>query len=423
MNDEARSIFLCPTCGGPSVVTDEGDAACMDCSHRFPIPSQVQKKNAPQPVRIAKKNTGGVQRNISLPTKFNSASVRQIEPKMAPVPSNSKNLHLPQENEEPRRRRSRSSESSESSRSKPKRYLVWGIVWLCTVVAVFFVVFFVQNGLLGRPEGDSQVSRLVGEEKKFYEREYPRIRERFQDFLAVKTVDQMPDFAFDSGQLHRKIARFFQESTLRYPRTRLDSEPVFWNVAFEENPGFVEVVWDVPDSPSLECVFVKTKDNWLLDWEHFVRYSSVNWTFFSQRVGTQKKGAFRVYVEAIKTGQEEDLKPWVEVELLAPFRETERREKESSCVILLDSDNPLTSRMLQFLEDKTATSKGFSELWKRDPEGLRRMNLELEWVVDDVSGKEYLIINDILAGHWRGLETEAGLSEAEEIDEGVTANE
>ena len=265
-------------------MTDEGDTACTDCSHRFPIPSQVQKKNAPQPVRIAKKNTGGVQRNISLPTKFNSASARQIEPKMAPVPSNSKNLHLPQENEEPRRRRSKSSKSSKSSRSKPKRYLVWGIVWLCTVAAVFFVVFFVQNRFLEKPRGSSQVSRLVGVEKKFYEREYPEIRERFQDFLAVKTVDQMPDFAFDSGQLHRKIARFFQESTLRYPRTRLDSEPVFWNVAFEENPGFVEVVWDVPDSPSLECVFVKTKDNWLLDWEHFVPVSYTHLTLPTKRI-------------------------------------------------------------------------------------------------------------------------------------------
>ena len=153
----------------------------------------------------------------------------------------------------------------------------------------------------------------------------------------------------------------------------------------------------------MEGVFVKTEEKWVLDWEQFVRYSSESWTLFHQRIGTSSKGIFRVYVEEIASGEGASFKPWIKIQIFPPFREQNRREREASEVLVLDENNPLTDKIIRVFSDKSSRSKGFSEVWKRDPRGLRRVTLELEWVEDTVLGGDKMVVKDVLADHWRGL--------------------
>ena len=113
---------------------------------------------------------------------------------------------------------------------------------------------------------------------------------------------------------------------------------------------------------------------------------------------------FRVYVEEVSTDEGDGLYSWAGVKFYPPYRERARREKEVSEILMLDSDKALVDEIRQLFVDRTGRSKGFSELWKRDPRNLRRATLKLAWVIDEKTGVEKMIVKDVLADHWRSLD-------------------
>lgn len=402
---------------------------CSECEKRFAIPSQAQAQGqaqakiqvAPRPSGLSKTKAGSIQRNVSLGSKEVIAPARSVEAPPQPVQPKRDVEDLQKKRKSKGERRKKL-----KKRSSPpaKRYLKWIGAWIVTVAVVLLVVvklqeaFAVNTGNLATIE-----QQLVGEERLFYEREYPGIRKKIMGFLAVKTVDQMAEFALDTNQLERRMTKHYKENSFRHSNLKIDPDPVYWNVAYEESPGFVEVVWEAPGSEFLEAVFVKKDKEWYLDWDHFVRYSSMNWTYFRQRVGSETIGKFRVYIEEVSSGEGSNFKPWVKVKLYPPYRERERREREESQTILLSENDPVTAKVIELFSQRSGQSKGYSELWERDQRKLRRASLELEWIEDKVSGGETLAIKDVLAGHWRSLEagTPSAASEEEEIE--ATENE
>lgn len=290
-------------------------------------------------------------------------------------------------------------------RSRPKfsvRTILLMIgAWLGVVSLIFFVVMKLKSQLGRRDELSMTLEeRLSGEEKAFFRTEYPAIQRQFSSFLQSDTPELKSDFSLTVPQLGRMMRRYYIDNSDEvYPMT-MKKEPLFWNVVFEESPGFVEVIFDGGGRDLMEAVFVKEEDDWLLDWEHFVRYSSQNWTLFHRRAGNDEEGIFRVYAEKVSESQQKE-SPWVKIRLYGPYSDERRRKVEVSQVIMIEGDDPLSAPLNYLFSDRAGESDGFSKLWTRDPKELRRVTVRLAWNEDSVTGEDRLVLKEILSHHWR----------------------
>ena len=412
MNEKPREVFLCPDCGGPSTATGDGNAYCEDCDQGFPLPKKITSKGplpshaGPLSHSVPKANSGAIQRNIVLKAKGAAIvpdSGKSEEPEDSlpvDVRSNFEDLK-----KDPARRRRK----LKKRKKVPARvYAKWLAIWLLVVGVILFTVTQLQEVFSERKKDTVNIEeRLVGEEYEFYHREYPQILSQFNGFLRARTASEMAEFTRDSNQLARKMNRYFGEQAPRRPTSGgLKPDPVFWNVAFEERPGFVEVVWDGKEKGLFEGVFVKKEDKWLLDWEQYVRYSSESWTLFRDNIGGQRNGIFRVFVEKIEEGEGENFEPWMKVKISPPVTDAQRRQLGESELIHLDGEKGLYTKFSSLFADLSGRSEGFSQLWKRDPRRLRRATVELEWLKDPESGEERMVIKSLLAENWRTLKAD-----------------
>lgn len=371
---------------------------CSACEKRFPLPEQVAQKVMP---RAAKSSSKAIQRNIVLNQRGPGTNFEKMESASEPIQPQQDIEELQKEKVERRRK------LKKRSKRPVKVYFVWGLLWLVSVSVIIFVVSKFQDQFSGEQHNSLTIEeRLVGEEREFYKREYPRISEQFRRFLTTQSSGQMAEFTYGSPQLERKITRHLKGHARRRPVNGLKSNPVYWNVAFEESPGFVEVVWDGRQAGFFEGVFVKVDDDWKLDWEQYARYSSENWTLFRQRIGNSRSGLFRVYVEKISEGESSNFNPWIKVRLLPPFPDSRRMELEATEPILLEGGEEMTSQIARLFADRSGQSAGYSEFWRRDNPKFRRAFLRLEWETNAVSGEEKLVIKELLAEHWRSLKSD-----------------
>ena len=397
-----REVYICPECGGPSVATDDGRATCSECEKLFTLPKRVSKKAQGRALSSQRQQVSAkpsvVQRNIVSKARVAAPEFGKEKKEPEPFLSNTKMEEKVSRGE--RRKRLK-------KRGKLTFQLVfrWVLIWLVTVGILLFVISRFQI-YSKRASGPSLTieGRLEGEEREFYKSEYPKIARTFQGFLAARSVSQMSEFVLDTKQVERKMARHFRDGGARTSAVVLKPDPLFWNVAFEESPGFVEVVWDGGVEGFQEGVFVKVGESWKLDWEHYERYSSENWTVFSQQIGGRNVGQYRVYIEKVSEGENNDFTRWMKVRLIPPYRDEKRGELEASDLIMLEGDEEVSLKISRLFSEHSVQSEGYSQLWIRDKRKFRRAIVELEWVEDSTSGEERMVIRDVLADHWRSLE-------------------
>ena len=402
MNERARSVFLCPRCGAASLASAEGYVECSECEHQFELPKQVQIEAPSKRSSEVSSKPEVIQRNVSLKPSLSFDSIPGSEGASDSSFTKSVNSVEGEQSEARRMRRRKKKPSS-------RRILAWFVGWLIAVGVILLLVSLFQSALIeNSAQGWNYVARLSSEERVFYEQEYPAIKKRMQEFVTTRSPSKISEVALKSEQLERKIRNYYKNHSVAHYGLRLEPEVDFWNVAFEESPGFAEVVWEAESIENskefVEAVFVKTDQGWVLDWEQYVKYSSESWTVFLNRISSQKEGVFRVYVEEVSTDEGDGLYSWAGVKFYPPYRERARREKEVSGILMLDSDKALVDEIRQLFVDRTGRSKGFSELWKRDPRNLRRATLKLAWVIDEKTGVEKMIVKDVLADHWRSLD-------------------
>ncbi|MBK1834017.1 hypothetical protein [Roseibacillus ishigakijimensis] len=409
MSSQAPGIFLCPKCGGASNPTKDGDLQCPECETRFPLPEQALKHVRPRDIGPRQSSSRAVQRNITVNArggldKFRSLSDAAEGEESRPLVPKKDVAEAQQERRAKGERRKR----LKKRKSPPLLAILgWGTAWLVAVAAVLFVVSLMQKNMQGtKKRGTSFEDRLSAEEHAFYKKEYPEISKRLRLFLASDTVNLKGDQVLSVPRLNRKMARYYQERSVAGTLPTLKNSPAFWNVAFEESPGFVEVVWDPSESgeEGFEGVFVKVRDKWLLDWEQHVRYSSVNWTLFLNQQADATQGNFRLYVEKVSEGQNSDFQPWVKVRFHPPYHDEGRRKAEVSPVVILEGDDPLYSDFMDLFLDRAGQGTGYSELWRRDDRELRRAHLSLAWSEEEGADEPVLVTKEFFADHWRALD-------------------
>jgi hypothetical protein len=401
MSTGSRGIFLCPTCGNVAKGQGDGTAVCQDCHFRFALPEEVRDTSTlpeKEEKAIPPAGTGLVQRNIK-PHNAKAEPIygAQVDAKSPVEPEKIRSVEEVANPHRPHRHKKK------KPKKKKRNYFLIFAIWLATASVVTLVSIWVISMTEEKAKKlDSVVDKLAGEERAFYLKEYPAIESQLQGFLRAESDEGREEFVRDIPGIGRRIQRFYRENSAPYSGARLFGKPVFWNVAFEESPGFVEVAWPLDRQRNLEAVFVKEEDEWRLDWEQYVRYDTENWELFRQNLTDDNSGIFRVYLEKVAEGQVAE-NPWIKIRFLQPHKDASRRERSDSPIIKLDGTSSVATQVAQCFLDRLGESDGYSQLWELDPRNFRRVTVALAWEMSPDTGQEVLVVEEILAQHWRSL--------------------
>lgn len=377
---------------------EDGTAVCGACNFRFPLPS-AEEGPAPSPseatpAATAIPATGLVARNVSGRVAPDPVVAQTPEKAVLPARSYEEVAIKHRPNRQKKKR----------AVKKKRNYKKILGLWLLTVGVAGGVAWWL-NGVTTRRAKATQsvVDSLTGDKRAFFLAEYPAIRGQMQGFIASDSSEQRQAYVLKTALGGRRMARHYRENEALLPGNFFLPEPTFWNVAYNESPGFVEIGWELASGRRIEAVFLKVNETWRLDWDHYVRYNTENWTLFRQNKAESSKGTFRLYVEKIDEGiVAED--SWTKVRFFMPDDDEAIRLGSASRIVKLAGDSALTTAILETFIDRSVESDGYSRLWKDDPLNLRRVTVRLAWERDESVGEEMLVVQEIVAQHWRSLD-------------------
>ena len=219
-------------------------------------------------------------------------------------------------------------------------------------------------------------------------------------FLSASSPEQQNQFVRTPIETAPRMARFYSMNPLGVidPKTITAQ-----GAAVVHLPGLkaVETHLRSEDGRNFDAVFIKDHDEWLLDWEHYARYSDHPWALFLAGNG-EEEGEFR---------------------LLARERLPEERRSEATISMVLYAPrfgyaNDTGFQSPEFLvRRETRNGKLLEAAFKleRDgrrvfdvnlpginPEGLIRLRLKIRRF--EVEGERRFEIKDVIACHWYSVD-------------------
>ncbi len=219
-------------------------------------------------------------------------------------------------------------------------------------------------------------------------------------FLAATSPEEQNQFVRTPVDTAPRMARFYNMN----PIGTIDAKTLSsQGAAVVRLPGLnaVELNLSSPDGRLLDAVFIKENEEWLLDWEHYARYSDYPWPLFLAGNG-EAEGEFRLLVRERLT-EERKSEATLSLVLYAPrfgyandtgFQSPEflvRRETRNGK--LLDAAFKL----------ERAGKRVFGvKLRGTNPEGLIRVRAKIRRF--EVDGERRFEIKDIIACHWYSVD-------------------
>lgn len=416
MSKGSPGVFQCPSCEGVAVGQGDGTALCGGCNFRFALPKEAQESaeaaesSGKPPAKSAAKAPGSatlpvaavglVERNINLRAVAGfEKSGDGAKPKGEPQePLAARSYEEVAVTHRPNRQKKK------RPIKKKRNYLKIISLWLLTVTVVGGIALWVNEVTSERAKAiQPVVDNLSGDKRAFFLKEYPGIGRQMQGFIQATSSEERESFVLQTPKVSRRMASYYRENAPSLPPSLTLPSPTFWNVAFNESPGFVEVGWDFGFGKGVEALFVKVNDQWRLDWEHYIRWNTENWALFRQNLSDDSEGTFRLFVEKIDEGENSE-NPWTKIRFYEPLSDETKRAASVSPIIKIEGDNEFSTAILETFVDRSVESEGFSRLWQRDPIHLRRMTVQLAWETDSETSQEMLVVKGILAQHWRTLE-------------------
>ncbi len=254
--------------------------------------------------------------------------------------------------------------------------------------------------------GEVQVSE---EDVVFLNENTKAFVEGFSRFLASGSPEQASQFVLSPTEAVARMTRFnSQNPTIKIDPATLEAAGK--TVLHMPGGKAIETRWASKDGRLIDAVFQKENGEWLLDWNHFVRFSDYPWALFLAGTGAPE-GEFR---------------------LLARERLAEERKDEADISIVLyaprfgypedvgfQSPEFLVSRKTRSgkLLDaafKLARSGGRvygSSLPDSNPDGMIRVRVMVRRI-DTEDGRKFEI-TEVSACHWYSVD-DAGVEPAEE---------
>ena len=306
---------------------------------------------------------------------------------------------------------------SRSKKSKPRNptfsLAVIAFIILLGCGALFFFKGGDQNVSANITEEDTSDSELAIDayNKKKLKEALPECLEALKSFVSAKETVDKTLHVYQGSRLAYKMEKYYAANPTLIGSITV--EAVKSSIYNEINDhSLVDIVFTDDSGDLKEIAFIKEDGEWKLDWESYVRYSSMSWFRF---VNTEEaiEGEFRLYIKKFNFGSEFE-EEYLTFQLYPPSANVNKKiSGRGAQRILLPLSGPHTSILNQLSQDvDNSEEHSFT-----DPAGYARVNLKLRLDYDEKNQPSIELL-DILATHWRGVstsveETASGLESGE----------
>jgi hypothetical protein len=242
---------------------------------------------------------------------------------------------------------------------------------------------------------------LADEDYAYINRAHDKCLANLSGFLAAGTPEVRNQFVRTPLDTARRMARFYQTN----PFGNFDVSSIRGTgsgvIHLKDGRKLVETRWAVADGRSFDAVFFKEHDDWLLDWEEFVRFSEHPWLLFLAESG-EGEGEFRLFARERLAGQREEGGDLL-IALHAPRFGYPGEASETSTEFSVDQHSQSGRLLLQAFETRKGGGRVYgSSLPNQDPEGMIRVRVKVRRA-DGNPGRTFTI-DEVKACHWLSID-------------------
>jgi len=266
-----------------------------------------------------------------------------------------------------------------------------------------------------RTRGDKQEGLVISErvrDREFLDDVFGPCQRALTGFLQATSPEERLQWVCDPLRLTGPLSRFYQTNTAFVPGDALENE--YLGVIETSTGVIVESLWKGPEGRRIEAVFRKQDDQWRLDWEAFVRFSEVPWVMFVAG-GGEEVGEFRLLARE-RLANERRLEPSISLVMHPPrFGVPDEPGPVSSEFVvprLSDAGRKLGTLFRMRRDGEVPLG---ARVPGEDPEDMIRVRVRVRRIDDDKTRRRYEI-EEVLAGHWLGIE-DTGIPEPGEAEE------
>ncbi len=296
--------------------------------------------------------------------------------------------------------------------------LILGWMGLITLIVVAArVLLGEESRTIERVREREAASRLVeaasNADLDFLSREMPECQRVFGQFLSARTPESGTQFVFSPVNMAGRMERYFSLN----PMIRLaPASIVSKGSGVLELPGgrAIEARWRAGDGREVDAVFLRERNQWRLDWEHFVRYSDYPWALFLAGSG-EPQGEFRLLARQ-RLAEKSSVETGLSLVFYAPRFGYPAQPAAQSPEFTMAEDSA-DARLLEaaFLREKEGRRPFGADLPSVDPEGMIRVRVKIRRTEE--GGTRRFEIEEVVACHWLAVEA-SGIPDP---DDGVTA--
>lgn len=405
METSSPTAFHCPSCGTLTQASpgEAGQVVCRACGYEFRKPIRVSPRGG------GTRAPGGgklVQRDVVSRRRVESrepiAPPSEAPPAAEPAPAEAFDpSHVKEEVLEDGTRKVM--KRRRVKRRDPKRQLMMlGFALLLVAFTVLTVREFVAMDHAPVLEDEGEKEKRIAATKKaqidaYVQEHIGACYETLKGYFDETSAETRVQFVNEPMRVASRMHTYYTNNLLERSGRELTLERSGLRL-MGEVPA-IETVWMTESGKTLEVAFVRSGGRWLIDWEEFVRYGTMPWQLFM--TGTDGlTGEFRLYVRRRKLiSEDEDL---LGLQFYQPGDSSERRPRGQSPRVVVRKDSAEGEFLEAVLQaEPSELVAGDSFFAERDPEGMERLRIVLEWQ-EAGDGESVLMVKEVRADHWWG---------------------
>lgn len=240
--------------------------------------------------------------------------------------------------------------------------------------------------------------------EKAFNEALPICKHRFASFLSTPDDFAKLQFVSDSTRIATILPRYYHDHQFFRPSNLYMQRAGF---SAGTNERVIDSLWTDGEAV-VEARFIKNAEqDWLLDWESYVRYSETSWVAFLANRPTQEM-EFRLYVRERAIQRENDPST-LSVQFYEPRQDLTRGEGVESPEALLSVDSVQGQDLLEAFGktksylDEEGNALSTSVVRTRDPLGMARVRVKLAFEQNEEE-KHILVVREVLAADWLGTD-------------------
>ena len=306
--------------------------------------------------------------------------------------------------------------SSSKRRSKKARlsYLRIASLWLVLVLSFSIIGFFIyqaqtdeQERLSRQPEPEETYTRAASL-LPFNSEQMKSLTEKLlREYCAKSLISEKTPLTHNPSENTIKMRQYYRTN----PFEVLITTPRLLKLSFVslETGNAIQSTWENPLSGktwevSLRC---NTFEEWLLDWEEFVRYNPLSLHDFLEKSSGPLEENFRILLEKTSTEETDDTEsPFYIVKVFPPSPNGEQTRpllQKSPPLLFIEKDSPIGLTLKNYWEKlarEDVTERGIA---LSDPANTLRLSVRLKKIAPTEKEPSKLEITEIYHEGWASL--------------------